>query len=93
MKTAGVGLAPRYIGWRPVITWLSQPARYRQGIEGTESGIELPVRQPYPSWFVAPIAGIKLPTLTVFLGSLKVHKIAIFFGCDFEICIISLLVM
>ncbi len=28
-----------------------------------------------------------------FLHSLKVHKIEIFFGLDFEICIISLLVM
>ncbi len=28
-----------------------------------------------------------------FLHSLKVHKIEIFFGFDFEICIISLLVM
>jgi hypothetical protein len=29
----------------------------------------------------------------VFVVSLKVHKIEIFFGFDFEICIISLLVM
>ncbi len=28
-----------------------------------------------------------------FIDSLKVHKIEIFFGFDFEICIISLLVM
>ncbi len=29
----------------------------------------------------------------MFFSSLKVHKIEIFFGFDFEICIISLLVM
>ncbi len=31
--------------------------------------------------------------LFCYLVSLKVHKIEIFFGFDFEICIISLLVM
>jgi hypothetical protein len=30
---------------------------------------------------------------TTVAGPLKVHKIEIFFGFDFEICIISLLVM
>ncbi len=38
---------------------------------------------------VAPMANIYV----CFLYGLKVHKIEIFFGFDFEICIISLLVM
>ncbi len=36
---------------------------------------------------LAPLGGSILPR------NLKVHKIEIFFGFDFEICIISLLVM
>ncbi len=36
---------------------------------------------------------VKLDTLGLLESNLKVHKIEIFFGFDFEICIISLLVM
>ncbi len=35
----------------------------------------------------------KMVMLIVMIMTLKVHKIEIFFGFDFEICIISLLVM
>ncbi len=35
----------------------------------------------------------RLPILSTASSALKVHKIEIFFGFDFEICIISLLVL
>ncbi len=36
---------------------------------------------------------IRQTTQDYYISQLKVHKIEIFFGFDFEICIISLLVM
>ncbi len=43
-------------------------------------------------WNIIPISADTTPPLSLD-STLKVHKIEIFFGFDFEICIISLLVM
>ncbi len=45
------------------------------------------------SFSISNISANLKPNRNGSIGSLKVHKIEIFFGFDFEICIISLLVM
>ncbi len=52
--------------------------------------------QYFFSWFTSLCYRRKVGSVAAGLatgGHLKVHKIEIFFGFDFEICIISLLVM